>query len=429
MEHHEAERREQRMRAEYEKKVREEEEKRRREIEEARRDDLTVLILNLNLKATERDVWKFFSEKAGKVRDIQIIRDSRSGKSKGVGYVEFYSPQSVLQALSLSGLPILEVPIIVQASQAEKNRAAKAAKQQAAEITEGGPMRLYVGGLVDKLSNVLEPELKQLFSPFGDIVEVEVQKDPYTSKCKGYGFIQFRHAQDAREAMAAMNGFDIGGQQIKVGYATDTSAARPIARLTVADALNGVPLGTDLAAAQHALQSAFMYNESQTDNERLDDEGGGLLSGVNPRISLMQKLQRLDTTTTQQQPPSAVAPPPAQPVAATGAQSASAAASAAAAFSCNICLETLFTAADVPEDERDGFIEDVAEDVKSECTKYGIVMQVWINSKQIDGKVWVKFGGPDQAVKAHQALNGRYFAGNRINVCFVPESVWQMTCV
>jgi hypothetical protein len=38
-----------------------------------------------------------------------------------------------------------------------------------------------------------------------------------------------------------------------------------------------------------------MYAEQQADNERLDDEGGGLLSGVNPRISLMQKLQRLDT--------------------------------------------------------------------------------------------------------------------------------------
>jgi hypothetical protein len=33
-----------------------------REFDEARRDDLTVLILNLSLKATERDVWKFFSE-------------------------------------------------------------------------------------------------------------------------------------------------------------------------------------------------------------------------------------------------------------------------------------------------------------------------------------------------------------------------------
>lgn len=41
----------------------------------------------------------------------------------------------------------------------------------------------------------------------------------------------------------------------------------------------------------------MQFAEAANDNERLDDEGGGLLSGVNPRISLMQKLQRSEGVT------------------------------------------------------------------------------------------------------------------------------------
>lgn len=73
-------------------------------------------------------------------------------------------------------------PIVIQASQAEKNRAAKAAKQQQAELTEHGPMKIYVGGLIENLSTLNESDLRQLFSPFGDIVNVDLHKDPYTGK-------------------------------------------------------------------------------------------------------------------------------------------------------------------------------------------------------------------------------------------------------
>lgn len=107
-------------------------------------------------------------------------------------------------------------PIAIQASQAEKNRAAKVAKQQQAELTEHGPLKIYVGGLVENLASLSEADLRQLFSPFGDIVSVDLHKDPYTGRSKGYAFIHFRNAQDAREAMTAMNGFDIGGRHIKV---------------------------------------------------------------------------------------------------------------------------------------------------------------------------------------------------------------------
>lgn len=38
-----------------------------------------MMIVCLHHKADERDVYEFFSKNAGKVRDVQIIRDARTG--------------------------------------------------------------------------------------------------------------------------------------------------------------------------------------------------------------------------------------------------------------------------------------------------------------------------------------------------------------
>jgi RNA-binding protein 39 len=50
----------------------------------------------------------------GKIRDIKIIKDHKSGKSKGVAYVEFFDLTSVEKALGLNEKPFIldgkEVP-------------------------------------------------------------------------------------------------------------------------------------------------------------------------------------------------------------------------------------------------------------------------------------------------------------------------------
>ena len=42
-----------------------------------------------------------------------------------VGYVEFRNPGSVSEAISMTGQRLLGIPIIVQVSEAEKNRQAR----------------------------------------------------------------------------------------------------------------------------------------------------------------------------------------------------------------------------------------------------------------------------------------------------------------
>eukprot|EP01068_Selenidium_serpulae_P009940 Selendium_serpulae@DN5357_c0_g2_i1.p1 len=400
-------------------KKKEADEKRTRELEEAMRDDLTVLILNLSLKATERDVWTFFSKHCGKVRDIQVIRDQRSGKSKGVGYVEFYTQEAVLKAMSMSGQMVLGQPIKVQASQAEKNRAARVAKQQQAEQLEGGPMRIYVGGLVDSLNNITEQELSELFRPFGDISGVDLHKDPCTGRCKGYAFIQFKRAQDAREAMASMNNMELAGRQIRVGYATDSSNRGN--NQTASAALQQNQLQMNLA--QQALDLA--------DGERLDDDGGGFLSGASTRIALMQKLQREgdDPPSSVQQllPPGVVLPgffptPQILPSALATAMVAGPMLPPQVSSSF-VRMENMFTTEMVLE-EGPEFYDDILDDVKGECSKHGVVERAWVDKDKADGQVWMKFTNEMEAAAAKNALHGRSFGGQQVHVETVTEAQW-----
>lgn len=51
------------------------------------------------------------------VRDVRMISDRNSRRSKGIAYIEFVEASSVPLAIGLTGQRLLGVPIIVQASQ------------------------------------------------------------------------------------------------------------------------------------------------------------------------------------------------------------------------------------------------------------------------------------------------------------------------
>ena len=97
---------------------------------------------------------------------MRLITDNKTRRSKGIAYIEFKDTESVPLAMGLTDQKLLGVPIIVQASQAEKNRLS----MPTSIITKGittGPMRLYVGSLH---FNITEDMLKGIFEPFGKVI-------------------------------------------------------------------------------------------------------------------------------------------------------------------------------------------------------------------------------------------------------------------
>uniref|UniRef100_A0A3B3S1V6 RRM domain-containing protein n=1 Tax=Paramormyrops kingsleyae TaxID=1676925 RepID=A0A3B3S1V6_9TELE len=312
--------------------------------------------MQLAARIRPRDLEEFFSA-VGKVRDVRMISDRNSRRSKGIAYVEFVQVNSVPLAIGLTGQRLLGVPIIVQASQAEKNRAAAMANNL--QKGSAGPMRLYVGSLH---FNITEDMLRGIFEPFGRIESIQLMMDTETGRSKGYGFITFADAECAKKALEQLNGFELAGRPMKVGHVTER---------------------TDASTA-----SSFL------DSDELERTGIDL--GTTGRLQLMA---RLAEGTGLQIPP-----------AAQQALQMSGSLPFGAMAAVSVFLPTYDPGWDV----------DIKDDVIEECTKHGGIVHVYVDKNSPQGNVYVKCPTIPIAMAAVNALHGRLFAGKMITAAYVP---------
>ncbi|OHB61338.1 MAG: RNA-binding protein [Planctomycetes bacterium RBG_13_46_10] len=77
-------------------------------------------------------------------------------------------------------------------------------------------MNIYAGNLS---FDVTEDELKELFTPYGEVTEVRLIMDKFSGKTKGFGFVEMPSKEEAEKAIAELNGKDMGGRAITVNEA------------------------------------------------------------------------------------------------------------------------------------------------------------------------------------------------------------------
>lgn len=63
---------------------------------------------------------------------------------------------------------------------------------------------------------ITSDDLRTTFSQFGDVSYAHVVYDKQTKKSKGYGYIEMDNDDQARAAIAALNGLEIQGRKIDV---------------------------------------------------------------------------------------------------------------------------------------------------------------------------------------------------------------------
>jgi len=76
--------------------------------------------------------------------------------------------------------------------------------------------KLYVGNLS---YNTTVDILKDAFSKFGDVVDAVIITDKMSGRSKGFGFVEFAKADDAKKAVEGMNGKEIDGRAAVVNVA------------------------------------------------------------------------------------------------------------------------------------------------------------------------------------------------------------------
>ena len=76
--------------------------------------------------------------------------------------------------------------------------------------------KLYVGNLS---YDVTDSALEQMFAPHGAVKSAQVVMDRDTGRSKGFGFVEMTNDNEARAAIAALNGQQVEGRALTVNEA------------------------------------------------------------------------------------------------------------------------------------------------------------------------------------------------------------------
>ncbi|KAF2683869.1 splicing factor, CC1-like protein [Lentithecium fluviatile CBS 122367] len=392
------------------------------EVTEDDRDKRTIFVQQISQRAETRHLRAFF-ERVGPVVEAQIVKDRVTGRSKGVGYVEFRNEESVKEAIELTGQKLKGVPIIAQLTEAEKNRASRTTGEGgAAPGNNGAPFhRLFVGNIH---FSVTEKDLEEIFIPYGQLEQVTLQRDTDNpTRSKGYGFVQFVDPNHAKTALQEMNGFELAGRQIRVGLGNDKFTPESTAHLLrnfpqQTASYQGSAFSGAGGRGAYAGGTGGIFDRAHGRDDRgvsgasaLDDTD---MSGVNfkqvDRNKLMMNLARneVDIPTRKEVTPIAKSRTPVnKPM----------------ASKC-IKIENAFDAVKELAEYGHDWTKNLEDEVKKECNaKYGNVVHIAVDPNS-DGDIYVKFDSVSGGEKALQGLNGRNFNYRTIRASYVIDKIY-----
>eukprot|EP00300_Choanocystis_sp_HF-7_P020545 c20621_g3_i1.p2 GENE.c20621_g3_i1~~c20621_g3_i1.p2 ORF type:complete len:334 (+),score=88.01 c20621_g3_i1:1647-2648(+) len=274
-------------------------------------------------------------------------------------------------------------------------------------VPQGGQAnnRLYVGSIFFELN---EQDITNVFAAFGTIKSCQLIRDPATGRHKGYGFIEYETAASADAALQQMQDFELAGRKLKVGRATAgnamPAAMNPmmaavanantlLANPAMLTGLGANPLLANPLLANPLLAAQMRMLQGQAPMGMPGTGGGGVVHSLakeenltvsgNQRIALMQQLSR-DTHPSK----------------------------------CLVLRDMV--GVDEVDDELQG-------EVTAECSKFGQVAKVVIYTEKGEGtadgnvKIFVLFSNMEEAGRALQHLNNRWFGGRVIKAEYYPE--------
>ena len=85
-------------------------------------------------------------------------------------------------------------------------------------------MNIYVGNLP---YSTTPDELQAVFAAYGQVSAARIVSDRETGRPKGFGFVEMPNDTEAKAAIEALNGNDIGGRKAVVNEARPREARPP----------------------------------------------------------------------------------------------------------------------------------------------------------------------------------------------------------
>ncbi|XP_065171564.1 RNA-binding protein 34-like [Atheta coriaria] len=148
----------------------------------------TLFVGNLSFKAEEEALWTAFAS-CGEIESVRIVRDKRTNVSRGFGYVNFKSPDSVQLAMEMGDVVIF-------------NRTARLSTsefvQKEKTLDPANDCCVFIAGFS---AGTPKGAVISAFQKIGPVAKVRLVKDKFTHKNTGCGFVTFKNTEAAQTAL------------------------------------------------------------------------------------------------------------------------------------------------------------------------------------------------------------------------------------
>ncbi|PIN26149.1 Polyadenylate-binding protein (RRM superfamily) [Handroanthus impetiginosus] len=169
-----------------------------------------IFIKNLDKTIDNKALHDTFSS-FGNILSCKIATDS-NGQSKGYGFVQFDTEEAAQSAIDkLNGMLINDKQVFVGHFLRKQERDTALNKTKFNNV--------YVKNLAE---NTTDDDLKRIFGEYGTITSAVVMRDA-DGKSKCFGFVNFENADDADQAVEALNGNKFDEKEWYVGKAQKKS--------------------------------------------------------------------------------------------------------------------------------------------------------------------------------------------------------------
>ena len=169
-----------------------------------------VFIKNLHKNIDNKALYDTFSS-FGNILSCKVVTDE-NGVSRGHGFIHYDRQEEAEQAIATVNNKLLEGKQVYVGQFIPKKE-----KLKSGEYTEKFT-NVYVKNLDPSID---EQELQRMFSEFGTITGAVIMKENGVSK--GFGFVNFSHPDQAKNAVTEMLGKEIHGKILYAGKAQKKS--------------------------------------------------------------------------------------------------------------------------------------------------------------------------------------------------------------
>ncbi|KAM7524839.1 hypothetical protein LguiA_014741 [Lonicera macranthoides] len=202
------------------------------DIDPDRVESRSLFIKNLNFKTSEENLRKHFSDhmKEGKIISVRVKKHLKNGKnvSMGFGFIEFDSADTATYICrDLQGTVLDGHALILQLCHAKKDEQVQKRVEKDQSST-----KLIVRNVAFEAT---EKELRQLFSPFGQIKSLRLPMR--FGNHRGFAFVEYVTKQEAQNTLQALSNTHLYGRHLvleraKEGESLEELRARTAAQFT-----------------------------------------------------------------------------------------------------------------------------------------------------------------------------------------------------